>query len=41
MKSNIIKGSLGEIIAEELRRSIWKREIEFGERLIENELSVK
>ena len=41
MKSNIIKGSLGEIIAEELRRSIWKREIGFGERLIENELSAK
>lgn len=41
MDLNIVKDSLGELIAEELRRSIWKREIEFGERLIENELSTK
>lgn len=41
MVEMISKDSLGELIAEQLRRSIWKREIEFGERLIENELSSK
>lgn len=37
----IAKESLGELVAEQLRRSIWKREIQFGERLIESELSEK
>src|SRR5699024_8571571 len=41
MEQIIAKDSLGELIAEQLRRSIWKREIEFGERLIENDLSSK
>jgi len=41
MEDLIIRESLGELIAEQLRRSIWNREIDFGERLIESELSEK
>ncbi|MEI3605770.1 GntR family transcriptional regulator [Pseudogracilibacillus sp. SE30717A] len=41
MSRLIAKESLGELVADQLRRSIWKREIEFGERLIESELSEK
>lgn len=37
----IARETLGELVAEQLRRSIWNREIEFGERLIESELSEK
>lgn len=35
----IAKESLGELVAEKLRQSIWNREIAFGERLIESDLS--
>ncbi len=41
MSRIIAQESLGELVADQLRRSIWKREIEFGERLIESELSEK
>lgn len=41
MDDLIVRETLGELVAEQLRRSIWNREIEFGERLIESELSEK
>ena len=41
MSDLIVRETLGELVAEQLRRSIWNREIEFGERLIESELSEK
>lgn len=41
MEDLIVRESLGELVAEQLRRSIWNREIDFGERLIESELSEK
>ncbi len=41
MNQTIPKVSLGELIADQLRRSIWNREIQFGERLIESDLSEK
>ncbi|MBO1002991.1 GntR family transcriptional regulator [Pseudogracilibacillus auburnensis] len=41
MSHHIAKESLGELVAEQLRRSIWNREFEFGERLIESDLSEK
>ena len=33
--------SLGRFIADEIRRRIWNKEIEFGERLLEPELSTE
>lgn len=39
MNTLIPKESLGELVAEQLRKNIWNREIEFGERLIEKDLS--
>lgn len=41
MSDLIARESLGELVAEQLRRSIWNREIAFGERLIESDLSDK
>lgn len=41
MSNLIARDSLGELVAEQLRRSIWNREIAFGERLIESDLSEK
>ncbi len=41
MSDLIVRETLGELVAEQLRRSIWNREIEFGERLIESEVSEK
>lgn len=41
MSKLIARESLGELVADQLRRSIWNREIDFGERLIESELSAK
>lgn len=34
-----MKESLGELVAEEIRNSIWSQEYKFGERLIESDLS--
>lgn len=41
MNNFIAKESLGKFVAEQLRQSIWNREIAFGERLIESDLSEK
>lgn len=41
MDASITKQSLGEQIAEQIRRGIWEKEIQFGERLIESDLSEK
>lgn len=37
----ILQESLGELVANQLRQSIWNKELEFGERLIESNLSEK
>ncbi|MGM8364415.1 GntR family transcriptional regulator [Virgibacillus sp. W0181] len=39
MSESIVQESLGEQIADQLRRKIWNRELQFGERLLESELS--
>ncbi|MGM8213210.1 GntR family transcriptional regulator, partial [Virgibacillus sp. W0430] len=39
MDRPILQEPLGELIAEQLRRKIWNRELTFGERLLESELS--
>src|SRR5690625_5071168 len=39
MNDSILQEPLGEIIADKLRRKIWNRELQFGERLLENDLS--
>ncbi|MEH7226649.1 GntR family transcriptional regulator [Bacillus sp. JJ1566] len=41
MDDSIKQESLGELVANEIRKSIWSRELEFGQRLIENDLSEK
>lgn len=38
-KSNVIQPPLSEIVANELKRRIWEGEIEFGDRLMEPDLS--
>ena len=37
----IIQKPLSELIAEQLKRSIWNKELQFGERLLETELALK
>lgn len=39
MNEPILQEPLGEIIADKLRRKIWNRELQFGERLLESDLS--
>lgn len=41
MSDLILQEPLGELIADQLRRSIWNKEVQFGERLLESELSDK
>ena len=41
MDDPIKQESLGELVANEIRKSIWNKELEFGQRLIENDLSEK
>lgn len=41
MREPIKQESLGILVANQLRQSIWNKEIEFGERLIESDLSEK
>lgn len=41
MNDSIKQKSLGELVANEIRKSIWNKELEFGQRLIENDLSEK
>lgn len=41
MDKPILQASLGQLIADQLRKKIWSRELSFGERLLENELSEK
>jgi len=41
MNDSIVQESLGELVANQLRKSIWNREITFGESLIESDLSEK
>ncbi len=41
MDDSIKQESLGELVANEIRKSIWNKELEFGQRLIENDLSEK
>ena len=41
MNSSIKSELLGELVANEIRKSIWSKELEFGQRLIENDLSEK
>lgn len=37
--SGIVQKPLSELIAEQLKRSIWNQEVHFGERLLESELA--
>lgn len=37
----IIQKPLSELIADQIKRSIWKKELQFGDRLLETELSEK
>lgn len=39
MADLILQESLGDLVAKQLRRRIWDKELEFGERLIESDLS--
>lgn len=39
MGNTIIQESLGELVANQLRKSIWNKEILFGDRLIESDLA--
>lgn len=39
--NSTLQESLGNLVADKLRKSIWNKEIRFGERLIESELSKK
>lgn len=39
MASSILQESLGNLVANQLRQRIWDKEIKFGERLIESDLS--
>lgn len=41
MDDSIKQESLGELVANEIRKSIWNKELEFGQRLIESKLSEK
>ena len=41
MDDSIIQESLGELVANQLRKSIWNKELKLGERLIENNLAEK
>lgn len=39
MVDSIKQESLGELVANEIRKSIWNKELKFGQRLIESDLS--
>ncbi|WP_225221190.1 GntR family transcriptional regulator [Bacillus norwichensis] len=41
MNKSILQEPLGELVAKQLRQSIWNRELQSGERLIEGDLSEK
>lgn len=41
MDQSIMQKPLSQLIADQLRRSIWNREVHFGERLLESELAEK
>src|SRR5690625_1385314 len=41
MGDPILQESLGSLVANQLRQNIWDKELQFGERLIESDLSEK